>query len=80
MFRKLPRGVVVEDDSAGRWMVKQIVAPAGQVWEDGGCGCMRVEWVRGDSAHRAAAITDANNRIACGLRPMTDEEREQCDE
>jgi len=58
-------GAKVEDDSAGRWNVLQIIAPNGKQWKDGGCRSLKVEWPQGQSAQDA--YRDAMNRIRVGL-------------
>jgi hypothetical protein len=67
-------GATVEDDSAGRWTVLQIIAPAGQLWSEG-IRMIRVEWTTGESSE--PACRDAYSRISSMspyFRPMTERE------
>jgi hypothetical protein len=63
---------------AGRWYVYQCEAPAGKVWSAGSTHLLRVEWLKGDTDYRAAAICDALERVALGLADCDDAECEYC--
>lgn len=72
-------GATVEEDEGGRHKCYQIIAPHGHVWRSGS-KCLRVDWIFGVPADRAAALKDAAERIRVGVRPMTKEEAFVCDE
>jgi hypothetical protein len=50
-------------ESAGRWDVYQVEAPAGSLL-NGDVSAFRVEWLKGDLAYRDQAIADAIERLA----------------
>lgn len=70
-------GATVEDDSAGRWNVLQLVSPEGMLWQED-IRCIKVQWPVGESSE--PACRDAYSRLsACAnspFRPMTQEEKE----
>jgi hypothetical protein len=64
-------GAKVVSEGSGRWEVYQLEAPSGKTWDaQPGQDTLKVEWLRGDVAHRDIAIKDAIESMSYGVSKL----------
>lgn len=72
-------GTLEEDTTSHCARCFQAVAPKGCLWLCDGIRCLRIDWPLGGlpwtEEGRREALQDVTQRVACGHRPMTAEER-----